>query len=315
VNIISHFLSIFRFTLYCIFGYLIIDSIFAFKIFLNWILFVGLIIVTMALLQIFQIENIGIFFFNYYRSGDGDSSINYLKLPTVFFGNSEFTARFTALVLFLLIAFTFLSKNIYKKILYLLCLILPLVVIIKSEARGLIYSIYIVFISFLLLRKIKYIIYLYTVISFLIILLIVIYFNDIYHTIKSFDKNLNYRLEKTWIDPIFANDGNILLILFGNGLHNSFGDGSYTARFGYSGLIGSAIFYYPILYFIVKNSGRNNLILKFYIIYLFTLIISNVTYQSFETSRQGDLFWLIFGCFYRYSILSSPKKLCLRRRV
>lgn len=305
---LSHFLSIFRFTLYCIFGYLIINSICTFKIFYNWLVLIGLFIIFASLLQIFQVGNIGNFFFNYYKSGGGNSAINYLKLPTSFFGNSEFTARFTALIFLLVLSKYYLSKNIYNKLIYLIVLIMPLIVIIKSEARGLIYSVYIVSLSFLLLRNAKYIIFLYVVLFLSLIVISFIYFDDIYHAIKPFDKNFTYRLEKTWIEPIFANNGNILLILFGNGLHNSFGDGSYTARFGYSGLIGSLIFYFPIFYFLIKNCNKNNSILKFYNVYLFLLIISNITYQSFETSRQGDLFWLIFGCFYKYSILLSKKR-------
>ena len=302
VESIGPILGFTRFIGFGIIGYLIVSKGIHYEKFLQFVFYVGLIYLIISYLQHYNILNIGNFFFTYYNGSGHGQLHNYLKMPTTTFGIAEFTARF--LVFSYIFAFLLYRKTKFFKS-YKLLFLIGLFMFMFSESRGTFVAVlYISFILFFTENK-KFTFYGSIILLLISIILIFLFYQYLISSDASIDKNILYRLEHTWLKPLVDASSSWVTIIYGMGLQEPYGDGSFTARFGQSGILGFLAFYFPILYVLVKikNIKENDFYLNVFFFSTITLLVSNVTYQSFDTGKIADIYWLILGATLKYLYL------------
>ena len=297
-------LGFLRFIGFGIIGYLIISKSEQYEHLIKFTFKISLLYLFVSYLQHYNVFNIGNFFFNYYNGSFYTGLFNYIKLPTTTFGIAEFTARF--LVFSYIFTFLLYKQTKFLKSFHLLFLIfLFIFMFMFSESRGTEVAIF--YISFLLIftRNKKFTFNISLILLLVSIILIIIMYQYLVSSEISLDKNLLYRLEKTWLNPLIDMLSSYITLIFGMGLHLPYGDGSFTARLGQSGILGFIAFYLPIIYILIKikNLNEDNFYLNVFFFSTVVLLVSNVTYQAFDTGKQADIYWFILGATYKYMYL------------
>jgi hypothetical protein len=297
-------LGFLRFIGFGIIGYLIISKSYHYEKLIKFTFKISLVYLFISYLQHYNIFNIGNFFFTYYNGSGYTGLYNYIKIPTTTFGIAEFTARF--LVFAYIFTFLLYKQTKFLKSFHLLVLIgLFIFMFMFSESRGTEIAIFYISLILIFTKNKKFTFNISFILLLLSIVLIIIMYQYLVSSDTGLDKNLLYRLEKTWLNPLIDMSSSYITLFFGMGLHMPYGDGSFTARLGQSGILGLITFYLPIIYILIKikNLQENNFYLNVFFFSTIILLVSNVTYQAFDTGKQADIYWFILGATYKYMYL------------
>lgn len=299
-------LGFFRIFGFAALGYLIITQHNLSKVLRLQIIF-SFVLAVVGLFQEFQFLNINRLLYSIFP---GASENVFRNLPTTVFGSGELTARFVMFgYISALIAFrNHLLRNTIKTLVVFIFLVVYLFFFSIAEARGVNLALIVVTVFVLLKINLRFSFMLVSVGLVFIAFILSFLAQNIENFITYLPKNLIVRLERTWIDPVLDWLQSPSQFLIGNGLKMPYSDGGFTSIVGWWGVIGFICFYFPIFAIAYKLSTkfRENEFSENVFWFIIALLISNISYQSFYSGKQADLFWLLLGGLTR--LIASSKK-------